>query len=325
MPFFAFFLLQLLAHPPQAEPVVLSVAAARAQGAGATVTLRAVVLNGAELGQLRFVQDDKTGLALYSRPEKVAGYDALQAGDSIQVTGTLKYFNGLLELDRITALQKLAADRRLQPLLVPAATADRAFSEANEGRLLEIADVAKLAPATGGTPVLALAPNTNYRVANQAEAQVRVSGSATALAGLALPTSGPFNVRGVLSKYAPGGGSGGYQLLPRQAADVLPGGGHARITEAPVPVDVQPMGCTLVFATLNPGDTRVRYGLSRQDLKYSATDPTFTTKHRISLANLIAGATYYVEVSSRNAAGTEVAPAVPVILSKAGKRDRNRR
>ncbi len=326
MPFFAFLLFHLLAGPPQADPVVLTVAAARSQGAGAVVTLRAVVLNGAELGQLRFVQDDKTGLALYARPEKVAGYDALQAGDSIQVSGTLKYFNGLLELDRITVLQTLAQGRRLRPLVVPTATADGAFSEVNEGRLLEIVDIDHLTPATGaGAPVQTLTPNTNYQLEGHPEARVRVSGPATTLAGLALPATGPFNVRGVLSKYAPGGGSGGYQLLPRTAADVLPGGGHARFTAAPVPVDIRPTGFTLVFATLNPGDTRARYGLSPRDLKYTYADLALTTQHRLVLNDLIAGATYYVEVSSGNAVGTEVVPAVPVILRNTPKRGGNRR
>ena len=85
MPLFSFLLFQLLLPPPP-DSVVLSVAAARVQGAGAVVTLRAVVLNGPELGRLRFVQDGRAGLALFARPDAVPGYDALQAGDSIQVT-----------------------------------------------------------------------------------------------------------------------------------------------------------------------------------------------------------------------------------------------
>ena len=47
-----------------------------------------------------------------------------------------------------------------------------------------------------------------------------------------LPTGEPFNVRGTLSQYAPGG-SGGYQLLPRTAADILRGGGRPASPKSP--------------------------------------------------------------------------------------------
>ena len=96
------------ATPPAdaAVPPVLTLRAARAQGAGATVTVRAVVANGAELGNLRFVQDAEAGLALYALGSKVPGFAELRAGDSIQVTGQLKNYNGLLEMDPVTALHK---------------------------------------------------------------------------------------------------------------------------------------------------------------------------------------------------------------------------
>src|SRR4051812_36530631 len=86
------------ATPPTdaAAPPVLTVKAARALGAGSTVTVRAVVLNGPEMGNIRYVQDAEAGLALYAQPAKLAGFGDLQAGDSIQVTGQLKSYNGLL-------------------------------------------------------------------------------------------------------------------------------------------------------------------------------------------------------------------------------------
>ncbi|UOQ96585.1 fibronectin type III domain-containing protein [Hymenobacter sp. 5317J-9] len=309
------------AAPGPAAPPVLTVKAARALGAGSTVTVRAVVINGAEMGNIRYIQDAEAGLALYAQPAKLPGYGELHAGDSIQVTGQLKLYNGLLEMDPITSFHKLAGGVRVRALQVPLAQATSAFVEANEGRLLEITGVPRLLTPTG-TPVTALAGNANYLLNGQPGTLVRVGAASTGPGGLvdATPPTETFDLRGVLSQYSPSG-TGGYQLLPRLASDLVLGGGLPRLTEEPVPVDVSPTGFTVVYSTLNAGDTRVRYGLNAQELKEIRTDATLTTRHSLTLSDLIPGTTYYVEVSSRNAAGTETAAPVPFITSS-GKRSR---
>ena len=106
---FAGFALAAQATPPTvpAVPPVLTVKAARALGPGSTVTIRAVVLNGAEMGNIRYIQDAEGGLALYAQPAKLPGFGELRAGDSIQVTGQLKNYNGLLEMDPVASVLKL--------------------------------------------------------------------------------------------------------------------------------------------------------------------------------------------------------------------------
>ncbi|MBH8567517.1 fibronectin type III domain-containing protein [Microvirga sp. STS02] len=312
-----------LASPPTPPtPPVLTLKAARALGAGSTVTVRAVVLNGSEMGNLRFVQDGEAGLALYAQAAKLPGYGELQAGDSIQVTGQLKVYNGLMEMDPIASFHKLASGQRLHPVRVPVAQATTAFVEANEGRLIEIKGVTRLlTPA--GAPAEALVGNANYLLDGTAGALLRVGAASTGpqgLIGATAPTGEPFDVRGVMSQYSPGG-TGGYQLLPRLATDFVRGSGLPRLTEEPVPVNVSPTGFTVVFSTLNAGDTRVRYGLDAKQLKESRVDDALTTHHSLTLNDLIPGTTYYVEVSSRNAAGTETASPVPFITT-GGKRVR---
>lgn len=308
--------------PGPGTPPVLTVKAARALPPGSTVTIRAVVINGTEMGNIRYVQDADAGLALYAQPAKLPGFAELRAGDSIQVTGQLKVYNGLIEMDPIASFHKLAGGVRVRALQVPVERATEAFVEANESRLLEIKGVTRLTTPTGSTATT-LAGNSNYLLNGQTGSLVRVMSSSTGAEGLVdatPPTAEPFDVRGVLSQYAPSG-VGGYQLMPRLASDMVRGSGLPRLTEEPVPVNVTANGFTVVFSTLNPGDTRVRYGLDPKQLKESQVDPTLTTRHSLPLTNLIPGTTYYVEVSSRNAAGTETAPPVPFITSS-GKRVR---
>ena len=321
---FAGFALAAQATPPTgpAVPPVLTVKAARALGPGSTVTIRAVVLNGAEMGNIRYVQDADAGLALYAQPARLAGFGELRAGDSIQVTGQLKTYNGLLEMDPVASFHKLASGVRMRAVQVPVAQATSAFVEANESRLLEITGVKRL-QTPAGARAATLAGNANYLLDGMPGTLVRIVAASTGPEGLvdvAPPTAEPFDVRGIMSQYAPSG-TGGYQLLPRLASDLVLGSGLPRLTEEAVPVNVSSTGFTVLYSTLNPGDTRVRYGLNSKELKETRTDAALTTKHSITLSNLIPGTTYYVEVSSRNAAGTETAPAVPFITSSS-KRQR---
>lgn len=299
-----------------AMPPVLSVKAARLLGPGSTVTVRAVVLNGAEMGNVRYVQDGEAGLALYAQPAKLPGFGDLQAGDSILVTGQLKAYNGLLQMDPIASFHKLADGQRLHPLRVPVAQAATVFAEANESRLIEIKGVSRLlTPAHA--PVQDLAASANYLLDGTAGALLRIGATSTGpegLIGAKVPTGEPFDVRGIMSQYAPSG-VGGYQLLPRLATDFVRVNALPRLTEEPVPVNMSPTSFTVVFSTLNAGDTRVRYGLDARQLKKSLIDATQTTHHSLVLTDLIPGTTYYVEVSSRNAAGTETSAPVPFITS----------
>lgn len=299
--------------PP--APPVISLRAAHQKGPGATVSVRGVVLNGPELAGLRFVQDQTAGLALYALPGRVPGYDELRPGDSLVATGQLKNYNGLLEMDPITSVQKLGSGLRPRALQVPATDMSTAFAEANEGRLLEITGVSGLR-TVGGDPVATLSANTNYLLDGKPAAQLRVHNASIGPQGLvdskAPPAGEAFNVRGILSQYAPGG-TDGYQLLPRTAADLVRGAGLPQPTGELVPVQILPDGFTLEYTTRYAGDTRVSYGRDANMLTEEAHDASFTTQHRITLSGLEPGTTYYVRAGSHNAAGTALSEPVPVI------------
>jgi hypothetical protein len=69
----------------------------RTQALSSTVTFRGKVLNGSELGIIRYVQDGTGGIGVYS--SSIAN---VLRGDSIEVTGTLFDFNTLLEISPVS-------------------------------------------------------------------------------------------------------------------------------------------------------------------------------------------------------------------------------
>ena len=80
-----------------------NIAAARAMPVGSTVTIRGVVTNGAELGVIRYIQDATAGIAAYSfSMSDVARFD------SVVVTGVIKNYNQLLELDPVTSFEVIS-------------------------------------------------------------------------------------------------------------------------------------------------------------------------------------------------------------------------
>ena len=308
-------------RPTPPGPVVQTIKAAKAMGPGATVTVRGVISNGPELGALRFVQDGEAGLALYALPTRIPGYDELRAGDSLQVTGQLKSYNGLLEMDPISAVHKYSSGHKVRAVKVPMKDLSSAFVEANEGRLLEITGVSKLT-TPAGAPVETLGANANYLLDGDKAAALRVTNSSTGPTGIidaAVPKGETFDVRGILSQFSPTG-TGGYQLLPRLGSDLVRGGGLPRITAEPVPVGTTPQSFTLEYTTLYPGDTRLKFGPSATQLTEERTQEGFSTQHRITVEGLEPGTTYYVQVSSRNAAGTATSAPVPIITGGKKKR-----
>lgn len=292
------------------RPLPTTISAARQAGPGATVTVRGVVSNGAELGQLRFVQDATAGLAVFSTTSQDLA--ALVPGDSVQLTGTLKNYSGLLEMDPVASVQKLGSGRRLSITEVPAADMARLFDEAYEGRMVRIKGVSSLT-TTSGEAATAFAGNTNYLLNGQRNAPIRIhvaSKGATGLVDKAAPTE-DFDVVGTMSQFTQTG-TGGYQLLPHLGRDIVVDGGLPVVLGEPVPTAISRTGFTVSFQTRYPGDTKVEYGKTTA-LGSVLSSPAPTKVHALELADLEPGTVYYVRVSSTNAAGTSTSAAVPII------------
>ena len=103
---------------------------ARQEATGETVTVSGIVTNGESLGIIRYFQDETGGLAAYG--EQTSG---IKRGDSITITGTLKDYNNLLELDPIASVTVHSSNR---PLPAPVELTPGEPGEAYEGQLVRI-------------------------------------------------------------------------------------------------------------------------------------------------------------------------------------------
>ncbi|MCA8829908.1 hypothetical protein [Hymenobacter pini] len=302
--------------PATAAPAPPTITAARAAGPGATVTIRGTVTNGPELGQLRFVQDRMAGLAVFSTTN--TSLHSLVPGDSVHITGTLKNYNGLLEMDPVASVTKIASGRPVTVVDVPATDMNSVFDDAYEGRLVRIKGVSSLTTGTG-TPAEALKGNTNYLLNGQKANPIRINVASTGEKGLVdkTPPSSTFDMVGTVSQFTQNG-MGGYQLLPRLYSDFVVAGGLPAITGEPVPTNVFRNGFTVVFQTVNPGTSKVEYGKTAA-LGTMVELPTPTRMHSVEINNLEPNTSYYVRVSSTNTAGTSAAPAVPMLTDNKKK------
>jgi len=179
-----------------------TIADARAMGIGQTVTIRGVVTNGSELGNIRYLQDGTGGLAAFS-----ATLSGVQRYDSITVTGTLLDFSGLLEISPVNSfINHGAAAVVPTPLQLPILSA----AEIHESKLIQMQNVTFVQTgnfATGNATVQVTDGTNTF--------DVRVNGS-TNIDGTAIPT-GPVTITGLLGQF-----NANYQIVPRALNDIIP-------------------------------------------------------------------------------------------------------
>jgi len=178
---------------------LISIAEARSTSEGSIVKVTGTVTNGSELGIIRYLQDGTAGIAAYG--SNVSG---VVRNDSITVTGKLKDYNGLYEIDPITSVVNHGqAATPIQPQSVPIG----AVGESLEGQLITIDNVTFSGSGN-------FSGNTNYTVASGAnQLQIRINTNSN-LVGTVIP-SGAVSITGVLSQF------NAYQLLPRDLNDIV--------------------------------------------------------------------------------------------------------
>jgi len=323
---------------PVAAQTAITIAAARTQApatnttAGPVVTVRGIVTNGAELGSgvstIRYIQDGTAGVGVYTATAGPMGptVSSLAPGDSILVTGGLKMFRGLPEIDPVNSVTVLAGNRRLPaPVVFTAATFTNAYAEQYEGQLVRLNGLTSVNTA-GGAVVTAFAANTTYRLNNNATLVTYVNSNSTGPTGLVGKPSptGTFDAIGVLSQYASSATSttGGYQILNRTYDDFVQGL-TPNLVSSPVPTNISTTGFTVNFTTQNAGSSQVSYTTvpvaiggtppAGQPIVVNATGTG--TQHSVVLPGLAPATVYYVQAVSVNSVGRSESRVTPMITS----------
>lgn len=258
-----------------------TIAAARAMPEGSTVTVRGIVTNGSELGIIRYFQDGTAGIAAYG-----SSMSSISRGDSVVVTGVLKNYNYLLEIDPVTSVNAIAP----KPVPAPVTITPAQMKEQYEAMLVKMVDVT-FANAGG-----VFAGNTNYNVtANGETCQVRVNVSSN-LVGQIIPAD-EVTIVGICSQFSYTSPSGGYQLLLRDKNDIIHGSSILFTTPLTVS-NITTNSFSLTWNTNIAGTTELYYGLTPQlELGHLSVAGTGTS-HAINITGRNPSDLVYVQAFS---------------------------
>jgi len=282
-----------------------TIAEARAMPLGTTVTVKGVVTNGAELGGIRYFQDATAGIAAYS-----FSMSAVKRGDSVEVTGVLKNYNYLLEIDPVNSFTVLAANKPLPALQV---ITPNQMNETYEAELVRMNGV--LFSNAGGT----FAGNTNYTITAGGEsAQIRINNSSS-LVGEIIP-SGEVDLVGICSQFSYTSSSSGYQLLLRDTEDIL-SGSSIHIVSPVTQSNITTTDFSLSWETDIDGTTELYYGFT-QELELGHVSASGTgTVHSMDLSSLAPSNLVYVKVFSVAGQDTAFGPVRPFITESVSSGD----
>ena len=253
------------------------IATARGESLGSTVTIRGIAINGDELGRIKYIQDATAGIAVYS-----ASLDDLKAGTDITITGVLKNYNNLLEIDPVSSSTENSTGN---PLPDPAVLTPDQLGEAFEGQLVQIKNA--VFKDAGGV----FQASTNYAfTADGVDGVIRISSysGSNPNEGKIIP-SGEITITGVLSQYFTT-----YQILVRYTEDIAPAS-SINLASTVTMSNLSTTGFSLSWDTDVVGSTEFFWGYT-PDLELGQLDiGVETLNHTIELAGAVPSTIVYVQ------------------------------
>ncbi|MBN1650624.1 MAG: T9SS type A sorting domain-containing protein [Bacteroidales bacterium] len=172
---------------------------------GQSVSVKGIVTNDDEFGPIRYFQDNTAGIAAYG-----SAIDNVRKGDSVTITGTVKAYNQLLEIDPITSVVIHSSGN---PLPDPIELTPDELNETFEAMLVTVNNVTF-------TDAGGVFSQKKYEfTAGSESGYIYVKSSQADIVGQPIP-SGLVHLTGILSQYDYTNPTAGYQLLPRTIADI---------------------------------------------------------------------------------------------------------
>ncbi len=278
----------------------IDISVARGMAEGTVVTIEGIATNGDELGIIRYVQDATGGIPAYPGMGSAPNFpESVSRGDLVQITGELKSFNGLLEVDPITSYTVISSNNTLpDPLMVTPS----GVSEANEGKLVRVENVTF--DDGGGTFSVGNYTFTENGGGQSAEIYVR---SGSPFIGMPITQAG-VNITGITSEF-----SGTHQVLLRDENDLVIIDDFY-ISASPKQTGITTNSITVDWSTNDLGSSNVRYGTTI-DMPNEITNSNSATDHSIEITGLDAAEFYYIQAFSDN--GTTTVNSVPALFSTA--------
>jgi phosphatidylserine/phosphatidylglycerophosphate/cardiolipin synthase-like enzyme len=268
---------------------------ARAMPIGSVVTVKGIATNGSELGIIRYFQDATAGIAAYGSAMSV-----VNRGDSISVTGTLKSYNQLLEMDPITNVTVLSTDN---PLPNPIVLTPGQFGETYESMLIKVYDVMF---NDGGQTFTG---NKLYTFNSNGETGYIYVKNGQDIVGTIIP-SAPVVLTTICSQFDYSNPNGGYQILPRDLNDIyIPSSIY--LVDALTNTNFTKTSLDFTWNTNIEGTTEMFYGATEDLVTSNIASSTAGTMHTIDLTGLNAGEITWVQafsVSGSDTAKSAVAP-----------------
>lgn len=260
-----------------------SIAHAREQASGSTVTVRGIVTNGPELGKIRYLQDGTAGISAFPGSGSAAGFEAnVQTGDSVELTGKLMSFQGLLQISPVTAYTVISSNNTLP---APKKIMLAQISANLESQLVQIECVST--SSAGGI----FNAGSSYSITDPSGGSSKIYlNSGHPMAGTAIPNEA-FRLTAILSRYST------FQLLPRTTVD-LNLSSCLIVSQNLRQTDINTSGFRLDWQTNLPANCWVKIGTTPQpDLSYPVAG--VGTEHSFVFNNLEPGTIYWVNVEAQ--------------------------
>lgn len=265
----------------------IDISEARNMPLGTVVTIEGIATNGGELGIIRYIQDETGAVAVYPGTGSTGDFpDDVQRGMLVQITGELKEFNGLLEMDPVMSYTVVSSNN---PLPAPTEVTPDEIGENTEALLLTATGVTFIA---GGNVFGA----GGYEFTAGGETSEIYVRSNHDLIGTEIPLA-TVNITGISSQF-----NSTYQLLLRDLDDIEVADDFF-LTKAHTQSNLATGGFTVSWETNVAANSVVRYGVT-PSLGEMVDASEMGTAHSLDITGLDPATFYYVEVSSSNGTST---------------------